>query len=113
MKGSKPSSKKYTKLVPIYQSKEYSKIKSLLPTVQNDKESQFSLIEESIQNQIKSKEYESKKMERIQNQKDKVTKELKGDKSRITGYTKKLIDEQMKLIDIHYQKEQNPYLQYL
>jgi hypothetical protein len=112
MKGSlsKPSSKKYTKLVPIYQSKEYSKIKSLLPTVQNDKESQFSLIEESIQNQIKSKEYESNKLERIQNQKNKVTKELKGDKNRINGYTKKLIDEQMKLIDIHYQKEQNPYL---
>lgn len=55
--------------MPIYQSKEYSKLKSLLPSVQNDKDSKFSLIDESIQNQIKSKEFEVKKLDRIQNQK--------------------------------------------
>ena len=48
LKAQVPSSKRYTKLVPIYQSKEYSKLKSLLPTVQNDKDSKFSLIEEQI-----------------------------------------------------------------
>lgn len=42
-----------------------------------------------------------------------MIKELKGDKSRIVGQTKRLIEEQMRLIDAHYQKEKNPYLQYL